>query len=127
MTIEEKLVALLNTVPLIAARIYPVTGKELGPVPYVVYSVVHQEPFTTHDQALQTTRKWCFQISCFSPVYSEVRAVATAVKTALVGYRDPAGAPGVQAILLTGERTLWEDDTKYYHIPVEVDIYENLV
>lgn len=96
MTIETTLYTLLSTASgvtsLVSTRIYPLVAPQDAALPYVTYQVVSTEAHNQLSGAAPSERK-VVQINCISNTYANAKAIAEAVKTALVnnGYLTGGG------------------------------------
>lgn len=123
--VQEVLVGSADVTALVPAAKIKLPGdwQSLGR-PYIVHFPVASEGTYTHNEGLMELRAWpSYQVSCFGNTYSEVKAVAVAVREALGDYK---GADGT-VMFWRGERFIgYEADVKVHHIAVELEIWEAL-
>ncbi|MEE9401256.1 MAG: DUF3168 domain-containing protein [Dehalococcoidia bacterium] len=119
MSVETDVVARLEAaVPLVVNRIYPLLLPQVPTLPAVVYLRVSGMREQSHDgdSALQHPR---FQFSCWAETYLEALAVAEEVRIALQGLTT-AGVG-----IYENAHDLYDTDTGWYHVPVDITIWHN--
>lgn len=72
---------------IVGTRIYPKVAPQNVQTPYIVYhEIISDDNQCMGGVIYQTDTR--FQVDCWSPKYSEVKALKTAVKTAIVGFKS---------------------------------------
>lgn len=99
MTIEEGLYAHLtaptsHTYPLAGTRVYPLIIPQDVSMPAIAYQRVDGDPILAHDGQSKLVRA-TFQLTCQAKSYATVKAMATALRKDLAGYRGLMGSVSV--------------------------------
>ena len=95
-----------------SARVYPLVRKQTAPVPAVTYQVIDRPRINTASMTGNNARvNSRVQIDSWARTYAEVKALAAAVKTAVL-------ASSITAISLD-ERDLYEPDTELYRVSAD--------
>lgn len=111
---------------LVGTRIRPVLAPGKLEAPYCVYMVVSQVRQYSHD-GYGNLDRYRAQISCFtqdkdgSSGYGQAAAVAAQVIAAMEAW--PAANVRVQACFLEDRGDLYEEETGYYHIPLDFIVW----
>ncbi len=124
MNIDSWIYSRLNAqVAAVAGRIAPEIGDQESAKPYIVYKLVTEEPFATHNVPLQLTRHWHYQICAIADTDAVARLTGEQAKTALVGYQGG----GIQSVLLNGgTRKAYDMNTREREYSFDISIWENL-
>lgn len=124
MNVDSWLYSRLNEqVASVEGRITPQIGDQESEKPYIVYKLITEEPYATHDLPLQLTRHWHFEICTIADTDGMARMVGELAKTALVGYQGE----GIQSVLLNGgTRKAYDANTKEREYAFDISIWENL-
>lgn len=126
MTIEEDIITKLKATSavtdLVGTRITPVVKKPTdSQLPAITITMISATRFP----AMGTTAKNVhgrYQISVWARNYSETRTILEALKTALQRFRKTAVTP-IEDILFGSQVDFYEDDTKQYHLAIDVEIF----
>lgn len=115
--IDTDLFTVLKTVTGVSNRVYPMRFPQGAVFPLLTYTRISSrfEQVITGAVVASEPR---FQIDCWSRQYSEARALAAAVKSALLSY---AGS-GVKlyATGMENESDVYDPDTELYHPQIDV-------
>ncbi len=106
-TIEEAVNAVLLATPGVtaivgastAARIYPLRIPQDAPRPAIAYQKISSPKQMSHSGSSNLARTR-LQITCQGETYTSVKALAAAVRTALIGYRGTVGGVRIDGILI---------------------------
>lgn len=102
-------------------RLYPIMAPLKTVTPYCVFFQVSPGRTYTH-QGVTRVVQAVYQISCFHTTQDGAVALSTAVIAALEAWKTAK----VKAAFITEERWLYEEETKFFHIPVTFTVaYEN--
>lgn len=124
MNVDSWLYSRLNDqVAAVEGRITPQIGDQESAKPYIVYKLITEEPYATHDVPLQLTRHHHFEICTVADTDAVARTVGELAKTALVGYQGE----GIQSVLLNGgTRKAFDAQTNEREYAFDISIWENL-
>lgn len=129
MTIEEALVAYVNTVsPITAiigtnpARLYPSRAPDKTADPYIVYTKSGGERDSTQDgnSGFGHPR---VQLSCWSANYKTAKKLAVEVVKAFNGYLGPMGDKTGVAAFVDNEIDNFDTEAREHHIIVDVMLW----
>lgn len=119
----------LDQVAALGTRMFPMTlpqptavGTDPATLPAAVYQRVSTPPHVTLDGA-NALRGPRIRVDVWGETYGQVRTVGTAVRTALDGFRGPAGAEEIGGAFLVTEQSLYEDDTKLHRWLLEFHVW----
>src|SRR5690606_12612394 len=97
--VRQRLLASPEVSALVGTRIFPVGGRpDKGPkaaLPAITYQRVSNRWLTSHEGGLGASQP-LVQLSCWAKTWSEVRALAAAVRRALDGWIDYSTDPPIQ-------------------------------
>lgn len=124
MTVEEATYAALSAAGAVTALVPASRIKVRGnwqnlAAPYIIHFPVSADPIHTHEGRAALTGWPFYQVSIFATTYSQARAIAQAVVTAL-------GAVGHPKYFWRSQRALEDPNVNLQHIAVEFDISESL-
>lgn len=124
MNVDEWITGTLDAaIPSVGSRITPEIGDQEAEKPYLVYKLITEEPFGTHDVQLQATRHWQYQICAIAGTDAAARTLGEAAKAALVGQQGG----GIQSVLLSsGARKAFDLNTRDREYSFDISIWENL-
>lgn len=113
MTIEEALRTALaadaTLAAIVAARIYPVVAPQGTVTAYVTYEKVAGNPH--HDHGGAGSLRWArISYMCHAPTYSQAKAAAAAIRSALDGYRGTLSGVSIGSILSEEDADIGMDD-----------------
>lgn len=122
MIIEEGLVAYIPTVTavhaLIVARFYPLRLPENPTYPAVTYQRISTPRIHAHTGPSHLAYPR-FQLDCYATTYLGAKAVATAIRVALDGYKGLMGAVDVQECTVIDERDFYDPATRIWRISLD--------
>lgn len=125
MTIEEEIITRLTgfggLTALVGTRIRPVkkrTDIALPAITYQVISEIRQPAFGNTPK--NVAARW--QFSIWAKKYSETRTIKTQLIAALQRFRQSTGT-AIEDIFIENTIDLFEDDTKQYHLAIDVQIF----
>src|SRR5690606_6509513 len=98
----------------------PDDGPEAA-LPAITYQRVSNRRLTSH-QGSSGASLPLVQLSCWAKTWSEVRAVAAAVRRALDGWVDYSTEPPIHGVTIEGDLDEYDADAKVYHVPLSVRV-----
>ncbi len=107
---------------LIGTRLYPLRLPQQPNVPCISYAVIASARFHAWTGPLELVRTRV-QFDAWATNYSEVVAVADALRLRLDGYKGPAGAGEIQGAFFDSERDLFEQDAELYRRSMDYRIW----
>jgi hypothetical protein len=119
---EQALYTRLSTyaglVALVSTRIYPLVAPQNATKPYITYSRISTQREYSYSgySNLQRVR---FQISCYAETYAAAKAIAIQVMAAVEAWT------AVQAAFVENQTDLFEKETKLYHVPVDIFVWNS--
>lgn len=118
MSIETEMFTLLKTVAALGNRVYAGVAPQSVVKPYASFYKLSPGRKYTHGgfSDLSETR---MQVSIFDTEYKKAKDVAGAVIVALEGWA------AAQAAFIVGEQDMWEQETKLYHVSIDVLVWHN--
>ena len=120
MTIQSALYSQLSTyaglIALVSTRTYPGAAPDTVADPYCVFFQVSRRPVYTHQGATGLS-EYRMQVSCFAKTYDSVKAIAAQVELAMEAWM--AANSNVQACFLDDEQDINEEESEYYHVPLD--------
>lgn len=113
MTVEEALRTALaadgTLAAITGARIYPVVAPQGTAAAYVTYERVAGNPH--HDHGGSGNLRWArISYMCHSATYSQAKAMATAIRNVLDGYRGTLSGVSIGSILSEEDADIGLDD-----------------
>ena len=105
---------LVAQVTAVSGRVFPMILPQNVTFPCISYILISDPGAQDHDGPTET-REALYQVSSWARTYTEARAVATAIRTALEGYRGAMGTVNVSTIFAEGGRDLYDDDLRIHH------------
>ena len=122
---RQRLLASPEVSALVGTRIFPAGGRpDKGPevaLPSITYQRISNRWLTSHEGSLGASQP-LVQLSCWAKTWSEVRAVAAAVRGALDGWIDYSAEPPIHGVTIEGDLDEYDADTKVYHVPLSVRV-----
>src|SRR5690606_22735463 len=104
--VRQRLLASSEVSALVGTRIFPVGGRpDKGPqaaLPAITYQRVSNRWLTSREGGLGASMP-LVQLSCWAKTWSEVRAVAAAVRRALDGWIDYSSDPPIHGVTIEGD------------------------
>src|SRR5690606_23466798 len=104
--VRQRLLVSPEVSALVGTRIFPVGGRpDEGPeaaLPAITYQRVSNRRLTSH-QGSSGASLPLVQLSCWAETWSEVRAVAAAVRRALDGWIDYSSDPPIHGVTIEGD------------------------
>ena len=123
--VRQRLLVSPEVSTLVGTRIFPVGGRpDKGPeaaLPAITYQRVSNRLLTSHEGSLGASQP-LVQLSCWSKTWSEVRALAAAVRHALDGWVDYSTEPPIHGVTIEGDLDEYDADAKVYHVPLSVRV-----
>lgn len=113
----------LDQVPALGTRVYPKKLPQPPVLPAATYLRVSMgSPGVTFDgpSSLRGPR---IRVDVWDKTDGGVETIAEAVRTALDGFRGPAGAEEIGGAFLALEQSLYEDDTKLHRVMLEFHVW----
>jgi len=113
----------LDQVTALGTRVYPLQLPQSPTLPAATYGRVSMgSPDQTFDgpSGMRGPR---IRVDVWDDTYGGARTVATAIRTALDGYRGPAGAEEIAGSFEVLEQSLYEDDTKLHRVMLEFQVW----
>jgi hypothetical protein len=105
---------LVDTVPAVGSRVYPVLLPQNVTYPAITYDLVVDPRALDHSGRTNTTRA-SYQITSWSPSYATAKIVARAVRESLEDFSGAMDTASVSTIFADGGRDLYDDDVKIHH------------
>src|SRR5690606_41802513 len=90
-------------------------------LPAISYQRVSNRWLTSHEGSLGASQP-LIQLSCWANTWSEVRALATAVRRVLDGWIDYSSDPPIQGVTIESDLDEYDADAKVYHVPLTVRV-----
>jgi len=124
-SIEDAIYSRLSTfaglIALTSARIYPLLAPQTVATPFVAYQRISGSPesLLTSDTNVRRDR---WQITCFSPAYSEVTSVADQVLLALQRWQGVEVGVTIEDSFLENEIDFYEEKTKLFQVAIDFEI-----
>jgi len=122
-TITEALSAYLKgysgLTALVKDHIYPVRGRQKADAPYVIHSILTDEPSYSHEGDCDATETR-FQIDCYASTLKTAWAIAKQVTTALQDWSASDGAIGAGFKETASE--FWDDEVELYFVQIQFKI-----
>lgn len=102
------------------ARIYAMTAPQRVTTPYVTYQRISGERWRTMDGPTGMAQPR-IQVDAFATTYAGTKALGTAVRQALDGYRGTIGGVRVGGIAIMTDMDLYESDVdpKLYRVSMD--------
>ena len=106
---------------LVGQRVYFVQAPQDVTKPYIVVTKISGVREHSHDGSNHLARPR-FQLSAFSTTYANAKSIASALQTALQGYKGTMGGTGgvaVGAVFYEDETDLYEENTGLYQVALD--------
>ena len=123
--VRQRLLASPEVSAMVGTRIFPVGGRpDKGPqaaLPAITYQRVSNRRLTSHEGSLGASQP-LVQLSCWAKTWSEVRALAAAVRCALDGWVDYSTDPPIHGVTIEGDLDEYDSDARVYHVPLTIRV-----
>lgn len=106
---------------LIATRLYPARLPQDVTYPAVVYTRIDTEPTSAFGTAA-TLMNSRVQFDCWAKTYSEVKAVANAIRASLDALDTTILSVRIYGIVYSSELDIFEDETQLYRIQSDFQV-----
>jgi len=123
--VRQRLLASPEVSALVGTKIFPVGGRPdkgtEAALPAITYQRVSNRWLTSHEGSLGASQP-LVQLSCWAKTWSEVRALAAAVRRALDGWVDYSTDPPIHGVTIEGDLDEYDADARLYHVPLTVRV-----
>lgn len=124
MTVEKDLVDYLESELSVGTRVHPGKLPDAPVLPAVVYQWVSTLREVAYDGPIKPVSSR-LQLDAWATRYSEARALAGEISTALLGYSGMMGATFIAVPRQDAEMDIFDDETGYYRVMSEFIIWHD--
>jgi len=128
MSIEADMVTYILTLTsitdIIGARIYYQKLPEVPTLPAIVYNRISSPRSRTHDGDSNLSKPR-IQYSCWGETPENVMSLADAFEDEFKSFSGTAGSSTVYATIVENRLSLIDEESKFYHIPIDLMVQHN--
>lgn len=109
---------------IVSNRVYPVRAYNDAPFPYVVYTLISNDP-VNEKHRVSTADIVSFQVSCFANNHEQAADLSEAVREALEKQSGTFNGIEVEDIAVISTNTGFDEDQDVHHIPLDFELFIN--